>query len=90
MIIIIGRFSEENAMVNENAKARGKPLCHWAILVNTVFRFARLVFNVVSLSLPNLSKDNEEKDNRDIILESRLFKWTTFQIRRRANKNCLK
>ena len=81
MMIIIGRFSEENAMVNENAKARGKdwtrlsvPLCHWAILVNTVFRFARLVFNVVSLSLPNLSKDKEEKDNRDIILESRLFK----------------
>ena len=36
MMIIIGRFSEENAMVNENAKARGKdwtrlpmPLCHW-------------------------------------------------------------
>ena len=84
MIIIIGRFSEENATVNENGRARK------AALPLGIFRFARLVFNVVSLSLPNLSKDNEEKDNRDIILESRLFKWTTFQIRRRANKNCLK
>ena len=90
MMIIIGRFGEENATVNENGKAHGKPLCHWSILVNTVFRSARVVFNVVPLSLPNLSKDNKEKDNRDIILESRLFKSTTFQIRRRANKNSLK
>lgn len=86
-MIIIGTFSEENATVNENGKARKAAL---PILVNTVFRSMRVVFNVVPLSLPNLSKDNKEKDNRDIILESRLFKWTTFQIRRRANKNCLK
>lgn len=67
MMIIIGRFGEENATVNENGKAREKPLCHWSILVNTVFRSARVVFNVVPL-------DNKEKDNRNIILESRLFK----------------
>ena len=43
MMIIIGRFSEENATVNENAKTRGKdwkrlpmPLCHWS------FRFLDL------------------------------------------------
>ena len=45
-----------------------------AILVNTVFRSARLVFDVVLLSLTILLKDNKEKDNWDIILESRLFK----------------
>ena len=34
-----------------------------AILVNTVFRSARLVFDVVLLSLTILLKDNKEKDN---------------------------
>lgn len=70
MMIIIGRFGEENATENENGKARGKdwtrlsvPLCHWSILVNTVFRSAGVVSNVVPLSLPNLSKDNKKKDN---------------------------
>ena len=35
-------------------------------LVISVFRSARVVFNVVPLSMPNRSKDNKEKDNREI------------------------
>ena len=69
-MITIGRFGEENATLNEKGKARGKdwtqlsvPLCNWSILVNTVFRSARLVFDVVPLSLTILLKDNKEKDN---------------------------
>ena len=84
-MIIIGRFSEEIATVNENGKARGKdwtrlsvPLCHWPILVNAVVRSARVVFNVVPLFLPNLSKDNKEKDNTKIILESGFFEEGNF------------
>ena len=67
MMIIIGRFSEEKATVNEDAKTRGKdwtrlpmPLCHWS------FRFLDLR-SLSSMSSRSLCQIYQRTTRRKII-----------------------